>query len=453
MSETQFEYLTALVFARPDVSTPMNANMHLATDRKVRISNILPMFDLTQAVDILKSINPQVIFIDAHVDGFTLSSLGALRQQSSAPFVAVGLAQAGSTEMEQMLGYDLDATYTLPLNPQVYDRFDKELPTKYTEISRAWGKGAWGAGAPEAIKAATAAAGSTSWQRSAIGVYSPKGGVGKTVLACELAATLAALGGRDVALIDANMNGGHVKYRLNVDVSHGILNAAATYYQNKGHPSLEADALQKVLGFLVPLAGTPNLKVLPGVVNMEQSLNDSLRGEAGMEFMTWFIPVLKRQFDFVVIDMGSSINVGVHIGVLKSVDYLLAICEPDLTSLKDIKETVHRTIVGKHGIGLDRIGLVVNKWQDDLGISLKEASKYAEITSMGIITNDPTGNVTRAGNSSRSYVATFINEKNNPKETEQTLHGFAQLAGQFYPPISAAWSERLKSGRKKKRGR
>jgi len=172
-----------------------------------------------------------------------------------------------------------------------------------------------------------------------------------------------------------------------------------------------------------------------------------------MEFMTWFIPVLKRQFDFVVIDMGSSINVGVHIGVLKSVDYLLAICEPDLTSLKDIKETVHRTIVGKHGIGLDRIGLVVNKWQDDLGISLKEASKYAEITSMGIITNDPTGNVTRAGNSSRSYVATFINEKNNPKETEQTLHGFAQLAGQFYPPISAAWSERLKSGRKKKRGR
>ena len=42
-------------------------------------------------------------------------------------------------------------------------------------------------------------------------------------------------------------------------------------------------------------------------------------------------------------------------------------------------------------------------------------------------------------------------EKKNPKETEQTLHGFAQLAGQFYPPISAAWSERLKSGRKKKR--
>ena len=28
--------------------------------------------------------------------------------------------------------------------------------------------------------------------------------------------------------------------------------------------------------------------------------------------------------------------------------------------------------------------------------------------------------------------------------TEETLSGFATLAAHFYPPISAAWSERLK---------
>ncbi len=453
MSDQQIEYLTALLFARPEISAQMNAQMHIATNRKVRLATLLPLFDVSKAVEILQSMKPQVVIIDAHVNGFELSHIVHLRQQAADPFVVVGLAQAGSTEMEQLLGYDLDATYTLPLNPQMYDRFDQDLPGIYKQVSQAWGKGAWGAGAPEAIKAATAAAGATSWQRSAIAVYSPKGGVGKTVIACELAATLAALGGREVALIDANMNGGHVKLRLNVDVPHGILNAAATYHTNKGHPSLEADALKKVLGYLVPLAGTSNLKVLPGVVNMEQSLNESLLGEAGMDFMMWIIPILKRQFDFVVIDMGSSINVGVHIGVLKSVDFIIAVCEPDLTSLADIKEAIHRSIVAKHGVGLDRIGLVINKWQDDLGISLKEASKYAEVTAMGIIANDGTGNITRAGNQSQSYLAKYINEKKNPKETEQTIHGFAQLAGQFYPPISAAWSERLKSGRKNKRWR
>ncbi len=451
MSDQQIEYLTALLFARPEISAQMNAQMHIATDRKVRLATLLPLFDLSKAIEILQSMKPHVVILDAHVDGFELSQIVHLRQQAAEPFAVVGLAQAGSTEMEQLLGYDIDATYTLPLNPQLYDRLDQDLPGKYELVCKAWGKGAWGAGAPEAIKAATAAAGSTSWQRSAIAVYSPKGGVGKTVIACELAAALAALGGREVTLVDANMNGGHVKLRLNVDVPHGILNAAATYHTNKGHPSLEADALKKVLGYLVPLAGTSNLRILPGVVNMEQSLNESLIGEAGMDFMMWFIPILKRQFDFVVIDMGSSINVGVHIGVLKSVDFIIAVCEPDLTSLADIKEAIHRSIVAKHGIGLDRIGLVINKWQDDLGISLKEASKYAEVTAMGIISNDGTGNITRAGNQSRSYFAKYINEKKNPKETEQTLHGFAQLAGQFYPPISAAWSERLKSGYKKKR--
>ncbi|MEJ2606615.1 MAG: P-loop NTPase, partial [Anaerolineales bacterium] len=263
MSDTQIEYLSALLFARPELSAQMNAQMHIATDRKVRITTFLPMFDISKAIEILKQMRPQVVIIDAHVDGFTLSEVVNLRQQAAEPFIVVGLAQAGSTEMEQLLGYDLDANYALPLNPQLYNRFDADLPPKYVEVSRSWGKGVWSAGAPEAIKAATAAAGATSWQRSAIAVYSPKGGVGKTVIACELAATLAALGGRDVALIDANMNGGHVKLRLNVDVPHGILNAAATWHTNKGHPSLESDALQKVLGYLVPLAGTSNLKVLP----------------------------------------------------------------------------------------------------------------------------------------------------------------------------------------------
>ncbi len=453
MTDQQTEYLTALLFARPEISAQMNAQMHIATDRKVRLVTLLPLFDLPKAVEILLAMKPQVVIIDAHVDGFELSQIIHLRQKAAEPFVVVGLAQAGSTEMEQLLGYNLDATYTFPLNPHLYDRFDQDLPAKYEQVSQAWGKGVWGAGAPEAIKAATAAAGASSWQRSAIAVYSPKGGVGKTVIACELAATLAALGGREVALIDANMNGGHVKLRLNVDVPHGILNAAATYHTNKGHPSLEADALKKVLGYLVPLAGTSNLKVLPGVVNMEQSLNESLLGEAGMDFMIWLIPTLKRQFDFVVIDMGSSINVGTHIGVLKSVDFIIAVCEPDLTSLADIKEAIHRSIVAKYGVGHDRVGLVINKWQDNLGISLKEASKYAEVTAMGIIANDGTGNITRAGNQSQSYFAKYINEKKNPKETEQTLHGFAQLAGQFYSPISAAWSERLKSERKKNRWR
>lgn len=194
----------------------------------------------------------------------------------------------------------------------------------------------------------------------------------------------------------------------------------------------------------MPLPGTENLKVMPGVNNMEQSLNESLVGEAGLEFMRWLIPTLTRQFDFVIVDVGSSINVGAHLGVIQEADFIITVCEPDLTSVADVKEGVHRSIVMRHGININRFGLVINKWQDGLGVSLKEAAKYAGITAIGIIPNDGTGNVTRAGNEGQSYVARYANKRNNPRETESTLQGLAQLAGQFYPPITAAWAARIK---------
>jgi septum formation inhibitor-activating ATPase MinD len=200
---------------------------------------------------------------------------------------------------------------------------------------------------------------------------------------------------------------------------------------------------------MVPLPGTENLKVLPGVANMRQSLNENIVGESGLEFARWLINILKRRFDFVIVDVGSSINVGVHLGVIQEVDFVLAVCEPDLTSLADVKEGVHNSIIPKQGISINRFGLVINKWQDGLGVSLKDAAKYTGVTAMGIIPFDTSGNVTRSGNEGQSYVARYANKKGNRRETEATLQGFAQLAGQFYPPIAAAWAERMKRSKKK----
>ena len=449
MTEQGSEHLTALLFARPEISTQMMSVMHMASGRRVVLATFLPMFNLANATTVMQQLAPQVVIVDAKVEGFSLPQITDLRQKATAPFVVVGLAQAGSSEMEEMLGVGLDAAYPLPLSAQTFARMEEDLLPKYAEVARGWGKGAWGAAAPEAIKAAIAAAGGAAWEKKAIACWSPKGGVGKTVVACELAAMLAAIGGRDVVLVDANMNGGHVKTRLNVDAPYGLLNAASTYHTHKGHPSLESDAVIKLKGYLHPMPATSNLKVMPGVQNMEQSLNEAVVGDAGIEFMSWLIATLKRQFDFVIIDLGSSINVGVHQGAIRSVDFIIALCEPDLTSVADVKEGAHRSIINRMGMNINRFGLVINKWQDGLGVSLREAAKFAGISAMGIIPNDPTGNVTLAGNEGQSYVARFANKKGNPKETEQTLHGFASVAGQFYPPIAAAWSERLKRASKK----
>src|SRR3972149_2160216 len=168
MSEQGSEHLTALLFARSEISTQMMSIMHMASGRKVVLSSGLPMFNLANATQVMQQLAPQVVIIDAKVEGFSLPQITDLRQKATAPFVVVGLAQAGSSEMEEMLGVGLDAAYPLPLSQQTFARMEEELPPKYAEVARGWGKGAWGAAAPEAIKAATAAAGGAAWGKKGI---------------------------------------------------------------------------------------------------------------------------------------------------------------------------------------------------------------------------------------------------------------------------------------------
>jgi len=413
----EFEYLSALAFVRPDLGQQLISDLHIATERPVRVITTLPIFEKGSAQRTIDQMRPQLVLIDAEVDGYSLPDVRSLREEAKFPLGVVGLAQPGSSQMEAMLDVHLDAVFNLPLNPGTIERICTELPSQFQALAAQWGKGAWGAGVPETIRTATAAAGVSSWQRQVIGVWAPKG---------------------------------HVRLRLNVDAPYGILNAASAYHTSKGRPSLEADIPQRIEGLMTAVKGAPNLKVLAGVMNMEQSRHEHLAGEAGMEFARFLLPLLSRNYDFVIVDPGSSMNVGFHQGVLHEVDYILVVCEPDMTSIADVKEGVHKTVIPRIGIDKERFGLVINKWQDDLGVSLQEAANFAKVSAIGILPLDTTGNVTRAGNEGISYIAKYANERKNPAPTEATMNGIAELAAQFYPPIGAAWSERIKNGRVKR---
>ncbi|MBR0356715.1 MAG: hypothetical protein IJH54_04470, partial [Clostridia bacterium] len=142
-----------------------------------------------------------------------------------------------------------------------------------------------------------------------------------------------------VCLLDTNLNGGHVRLRLNVMSEHSIVSVASMYAgaknNNSDWSSAQWEINQEMEKFLIPVPGSSdvngryNFFCIPGITNQEQARSPYLKAEACGEFMRSLIDYLKQRFDFVVIDVGSSINVPLHRESFKNSDVILVVCDAD----------------------------------------------------------------------------------------------------------------------------
>jgi ATPases involved in chromosome partitioning len=444
VSTDEQQYLNVLVFARPDINTQLSSEFHPFAKRPVRIITSVPAFSGNDAFALMEQMGPKVVIVDSGVTGFDGHAFIELRRQSKRPVVLVGLADAGTAEYEAMGQLGLDALYPLPLNGMIFERMCSELPSLYENVAASWNKGAWNTVAPEELRNVLAKGGGGSWQRAVIAIWSPKGGVGKSAIAQELAVTLAAIGGRSVALVDANMNGGHIRIRLNIQGEKNLLTAATYYSMAQDNPAMRGDLYRNFDECMTTIKGTDNLVVLPGITSLEQARHPAVVGDKGVAFMRELLSYLRRKYDFVIVDMGSSINVGIHMGVFYEANQIIVVATPDLTSLADAKIGVHQSVIPALGLDLNVFSIVVNQWRDNLGVDINDVAQFTQMPIKGIIPNNMGGDITRAGNEGRSFVAAYASASDNSPDIEKTLTGFVQLAGVFYPPIATVWNERGK---------
>jgi MinD-like ATPase involved in chromosome partitioning or flagellar assembly len=443
------EYLTAIMIGRQGSFEFFRTQMGFSSAYKVRFLAALPHFERQSVVGLAERVTPEVIAVEAETTGFDLDAVLGLRQVINHPFVLVGLAQAGSLGAEQLGRGGFDAIYTLPGSQQTAFHMDEQIPLLYTQISGDWGRGAWDAVTPEMVRTATGAASSSSWQKKAFTFWSPKGGVGKTFLAVEVAVLLAGLGGRQVVLVDANMNGGHVGLLLNIPTRRNITTAGQAYY-SASSKSQYLPVVVRENSQVVP--GLENLQVITGVTNQNEATNDALNQEKGYEFSRALVEYLKKTFDFVIVDVGSAVHVGMHQGALESMDHIIVVVDSVVTSINDAHYGVKTTL---KGIGIepspgDRISLVMNNWEDGVGVRLSDAARDVGVSALGIVPRDTTGALQRASNEGVSYIATYAKKKGNSPDVEATMSGLAAIAGSFYPPISESWALRKTGGKRKK---
>jgi pilus assembly protein CpaE len=151
-------------------------------------------------------------------------------------------------------------------------------------------------------------------------VVSGKGGVGKTVIAVNIAATLAEKHPKQVVLVDLSLQFGDVGAALDLPTSHSITDLLAE------QGTSDVDMIRQVLvegpGFLVLLAPT----------------SPELADYVSVAHLTELIATLRTEFDHIVVDTPSYLN-EVSLNTVELADHLVMLTDLSVTGVKNARLT------------------------------------------------------------------------------------------------------------------
>ncbi|MCZ6529998.1 MAG: response regulator [Chloroflexi bacterium] len=148
--------------------------------------------------------------------------------------------------------------------------------------------------------------------------YSPKGGVGCTTIATNIALGLDTEETPTV-LVDGNLQFGDVSVFLNLQSKYSINDLTARM------DDIDPEILEDVL-----LLHESGLRVLAAPPRPEMA------DEVNADQIRTIIQFLRRHFAYVVVDTASTMD-DTTLAILDTADLLIAICTPDIPSIKDAR--------------------------------------------------------------------------------------------------------------------
>lgn len=188
-------------------------------------------------------------------------------------------------------------------------------------------------------------------QGQLIAVFSPKGGVGTSVVAANLAVALRLLTNKKVALVDANFMFGDMAVMMNLASNKTVIDLANRIND------LDRELLNDVL-----TTHTSQVKVLLAPPNPQA-------GElVNADHLKAILELMRQEFDFVIVDTESSIQ-DRAITVLDAADRIVALMTLELTCIKNIKLFLEVAELLEYPD--EKMILVLNKADNRLGIRVE----------------------------------------------------------------------------------
>ena len=182
-------------------------------------------------------------------------------------------------------------------------------------------------------------------------VYSPKGGVGKTVIATNLAAMIAQADlGRSVVLLDLNLQLGAIHALLDMQPEHSITDLVSI--MEELNPTVFEERLA-----VKELGQGHKMSFLSAPLNPREA--DRITGSQ----VSGILASLRRYYDCLVVDTTSTVS-DVTLAALRAADVILLVCTPDVLSISQVRTAIQLLTDPELGLDGGSISLVLNRVSD-----------------------------------------------------------------------------------------
>ena len=182
-------------------------------------------------------------------------------------------------------------------------------------------------------------------------VFSPKGGTGKSVTACNLAASAAVRGCRTL-LLDLDLQFGDVSIMLGLEPRKTLLDLVTDL------GALDADKLRGYVS-----EHSTGIEVLPAPLRPEDAERVS------EERIAQLLDVARHVYEVIVVDTSPYFH-GPMLATLDRTDELLLVSAPDVPTLKNLRLTLHTLEL--LGFAQERTHVVLNRADPRVGLKAGE---------------------------------------------------------------------------------
>jgi pilus assembly protein CpaE len=297
-----------------------------------------------EAIDQATKLLPDVILMDINMpdmDGITATE----RLSSQVPSAAVVMMSVQG-EADYLRRSMLAGAREFLVKPFSSDELTASIRQVYSREKEKAGRAA-------AVIAAAPHGTEPSKLGAVVAVFSPKGGVGRTTIAVNLAVAAATELSKNVVLVDGSFQFGDVAVLLNLNPKGKSMYELVTDIEAGGEvESVDTYAVTHSSGLHVILA--------PPSPEMADAITP-----AGVKRV---VEALRQRYELVVIDCAAWFN-DTTLGILDLADIILTVLTLEITSIKNIR--LFLEVAEKLGYD-DKIRLVLNRADTTLGIRVAD---------------------------------------------------------------------------------